>query len=212
MSLIFNSKQRTQKAFTLVELLVALLVLTLLISLSFPMIQLAYRSTRKTEAVTFISTLRTALLQYRTEYGDWPSAVTNFIDANGDINIGFSSGSNQWGELYRSLSGYTNSADGYVAANGSTNNSRHLVFMEFQSSILSASSSSPYTGDESNPASVQNILDPWRRPYRLLLDFDGDHQLTIPLSSGNTTIQSSIAVWSLGANTNKSSSTITSWK
>lgn len=206
MLLIVKSKQHAKKAFTFIELLIALIIFTLLLSLTFPALQLAFNSAKKTEAITFISTLRSALLQYRTEYGDWPEALTNYIDANGDISIG----DNQWGEVYRCLSGYTNSADGYLAENGSTNNIRHLVFMEFQSSSLSSSENPPYAGDEMNPSAVKNIIDPWLHPYHLLLDANNDHQLAIPNAS--QPLQSSIAIWSVGSDTNRSSSYIISWK
>ncbi|MFZ5806174.1 MAG: type II secretion system protein [Verrucomicrobiota bacterium] len=199
-------QKKHHRAFTLIELLIVLIIVTTLLGLTFPVLQLTLQSSRKTEAVALMTALRSALLQYRTEYGDWPAAVTNFTDSNGDISIG----ANQWGELYRSLSGYTNSADGYLAANGSTNNTRHLIFMEFPTKTLSSSTTEPYSADESAPADVQNILDPWLRPYRLLLDANGDNQLEVPLDS--QMIQASIAIWSLGVDTNFATSAITSWK
>lgn len=207
---------KANSAFTLVELLLVVTLIAILIGLTVPAAHFAFQSARKTEAAALISSLRAALVQYQTEYGDWPGAVADFTNSDGDIVLGFGAGADQWGELYRSLCGYSNGEDGYTAANGSINNSRRILFMEFQQKFLSSDTSIPLSGGESDPALVKNLIDPWNRPYRLILDANGDNTLSVPdihsQESGTVSIPSTIAIWSTGPNPTNPTRIIATWK
>lgn len=207
-------KNTRPHAFTLIELLVVITIVGILMSLATPSVISALNSAKRASAFTMMTKINTGLEQYRNDYNSWPPAVTNFTDANGDIVIGFDAGKDKWGELYRSISGYTNSSSGYIVS-GTTNNKRLSVQTEIESKYLSASTAEPYLADAA-PADVMNIIDPWLHPYRMVLDGNYDRRLSVPdinsTAVTNVTISKSIAIWSLGYTTNNPKKYIADWK
>jgi type II secretory pathway pseudopilin PulG len=190
----------------LFELVTVVGVIVVLAGFLVPAVSLGLQSAKRAEAKAFAVRLRTALEQYRTEYGEWPGAVMDFTNGDGDVEISV----NGWGELYRSVCGYTNSTEGYTAANGSVNNVHQITFLEIAEKSLSSSASAPYVSGEFEAMNVVNILDPWNVPYHLVLDANGDGAVSVPDASGTQTLRASVAVWSNGGQNNKR--IVASWK
>lgn len=192
---------KTLKGFTLIEILLAITIIAVIASLAMPAFRAATESSKKAEAAAVISTLKMALTQYRAEYGDWPQAIQSFTNSAGDIILGFDAGENQWGELYRCLAG---------------NNPRKLMFGEFQQKIFSSSTGEPFIGNETNSDNVKNLIDPWNRPYKLVLDHNGDYKVNVPNLQNPTPemidVVTTIAIWSTAANSDLPTKYIGTWK
>ena len=207
-----------RRGFTLIELIVTITILLLLIGLSLPAISGALNRSRKTEAMTLITSLESALTAYQTEYGKWPEALSPYVNQNGDFTID-ADHPGSWGELYRSLSGYF-SGEGYLAQNGTLNNTRCLVFFVPSFSALSSQTTPPFSADTVSPPAVKTLIDPWRRPYALVLDANGDQKIRVPDTSNSSAspplvsieIQRTIGIWSTGPDPNRLSKFVTSWQ
>src|SRR5256714_9067289 len=75
-------KRRTLPAFTLVELLVVIVIVTILAGLAFPVFQSVQNQAKKTQAKNDIIQLVTAVNAFYTEYGKYPIATDDTPVAN----------------------------------------------------------------------------------------------------------------------------------
>lgn len=168
-------KKRTgfglNRGFTLIELLVVITIIGVLAALAFPAIQGAIDAGKRAEAKTTVTSIKNALIQYQTDYGNWPGVITSATEVKG-INL-------------------------YGVLNGSdtANNPREIVYMEFASKSLRAgvASVSNKTPPD-NLATANNFVDPWHQPYRIVVDFDYNNSIT----AAGTTVRTSVMVWSPG--------------
>mgnify|MGYP003847000157 CR=1 FL=1 len=108
-----NSKKSA--AFTLVELLVVISIIVILASLSFPAINGALDSAKKTQAKSNAVQIAAAVSTYEMEYGKLPplSSSSSSSDTTGDVES----------FLTRILGGVSNNID----------NSRTITFLEMSS-------------------------------------------------------------------------------
>jgi prepilin-type N-terminal cleavage/methylation domain-containing protein len=197
---------RLSRGFTLIELLVVVTIIGILVSLAVPATSMALDAAKRAEAAAFMSSMRTAMVGYSGEYGDWPPALASFTNTQGDAFVGPNTG---WSSVYQVLAAVTNDTNLVFS-----NNRRQLVFMEFPPKTLTAQTytmGAALIGNETNPVSVINVLDPWGRPYFMVVDYNYDNLVYVPnLSStntnANTVLRSSIAIWSTGKNPSSPSS------
>lgn len=44
------------------------------------------------------------------------------------------------------------------------------------------------------------FVDPWENPYKIMVDYDGDGEITVKVSGGQTNLSLPVAIWSRGPN------------
>ena len=71
-----------QRGFTLVELLIAMIIIGILASVAIPMMSAATRKAIVSEAITSLGTIRTAMRTYYLEYGQYVNKVSNLTNMN----------------------------------------------------------------------------------------------------------------------------------
>lgn len=187
----------SRSGFTLIELLVVVTIIGILAGLAIPATSSAITAAKRAEAGAMVNQLRTAMTAYDTEYGRWPAIWTSeaVIDSSNT-------------KLFQILTGA-------AAANAAGENPRRIVFMEFNTKVLRSGSLG--ATNTRGVANGDKFVDPWHQPYRFLVDYDYNNQITVPDLSSNNVITTTIAIWSLGNQknydvTNDSSKWITSWK
>lgn len=82
------STRRTNKGFSLVELLVVITIIAFLLTIVVASLQKLGQSQMKGESMSRLRTLATALKSYREDYGDVPVYNATFADFNEDGNSG----------------------------------------------------------------------------------------------------------------------------
>jgi prepilin-type N-terminal cleavage/methylation domain-containing protein len=200
------SNARACRAFTLIELLVVVTIIGILAGLAVPAVSKALEAARRGEAGAMVNQLRTALVQYETEYGVWPKALRSTGNSPQDEQATSV-------DLYNTL----------IARDKGLNvnhedNPRRIVFMEFNSKILrSGSPSETNRTPPANPSQADFFVDPWSQVYYFKADSNYDNSIALPnppFSSG--TVNSSLIIWSHGPQKtyggNEINKFITSWK
>lgn len=115
-------KWEARQAFTLIELMVVILVITILAGILFVGVSGAIKRAKRLKAHATVTALAAALRQYNTEYGRWPTTSTGSIkvDAN----------------MVQMLTGIDN---------GTYRNTKRIVFMEVSSNeVTSAGLATPW--------------------------------------------------------------------
>lgn len=148
-------KTRTVSAYTLIELLIVIAIITVLAGLAIPAINVVINKGRETQARAAIKGLEVSISAYRAEYNRLPAEGApgedlELITDGGDPLIFVLLGQAQ-GDLNPRGEKFLNAA---VASN-----QRNGV-------VMSAGSAALY--------------DPWGRPYQIVLDGDGDHLVGNP--------------------------------
>lgn len=181
---------KSNRAFTLIELLTVIAIIALLAALLFPAIKSAMLKAETTKARVHISNLETAFKSYQTEYGRWPANEDASSTAPYYSTIFVSS------RLIGLLRGEDNS--GTIAANTDANprivhyngNPRHIVFLEFKAADFTIPS-----------ANITNFVDPWKTVYFCRFDSDYDNQVENPFvtpTTPPTVVKAGFLVWSYG--------------
>jgi prepilin-type N-terminal cleavage/methylation domain-containing protein len=199
---------RACRAFTLIELLVVITIIGILAGLAVPAVGKALEAARRGEAGAMVNQLRTALVQYETEYGVWPEALRGTGSPPSDAEATSE-------DLYDTLI----ARDGGLNA-GHVDNTRRIVFMEFNTKILR--SGSPGASNRTpppNPSQAEFFVDPWSQLYYFKADSNYDNSIALP-SPFTGTLASSLIIWSPGPQKTYSSDGggteinkfVTSWK
>jgi prepilin-type N-terminal cleavage/methylation domain-containing protein len=190
---------RSNRAFTLIELLTVIAIIALLAGLLFPAIKSAMLKAEVTKAQVQISNLQTAIKSYYTEYGRWPvmdntvgtvnSNYTYTVDTN---FVALLQGANNTATITGG-GGFPPPAFTPVSTSSLQGNPRQIHFMEFKSSELDP---------------VLGYLDPWKQPYFCRFDVSYVNNLSDPFASGTTPltakispdrkVQTGFVVWSAG--------------
>ena len=159
-------------SFTLIELLVVVSIIGLLAGLAVPAVGGAMYAARKTKASAMAHQIRTALTQFNTEYGYFP---TN----------GISGGIGQTGPALTLI---------LVGSSSATNdNPRQIAFLEVPAD---------FTLGNSGSVSNQGIVTPRglypknaQTNFSVAVDHDYNGQVTVKDGSADKTIQATTAVW-----------------
>jgi prepilin-type N-terminal cleavage/methylation domain-containing protein len=160
-----NSKKST--AFTLVELLVVISIIVILAGLSFPAVNGAMDSAKKTHAKSNAVQIAAAVSAYDMEYGKLPplSSSSSSSDTTGDVGS----------FLTAILSGVS----------GNTNNSRAITFLEMPS----------YKKGKGGTNSDGAYLDPWGGTNKIVLDYSYDNSITAGTNSQS--LRKKVGVWNV---------------
>jgi prepilin-type N-terminal cleavage/methylation domain-containing protein len=203
------NNKRACRAFTLIELLVVVTIIGILAGLAVPAVGKALESARRGEAAAMVNQLRTALVQYETEYGVWPKALRSTGNSSEDKEADSV-------DLYNTLI----ARDKGLNANHE-DNPRRIVFMEFNTKILrSGSPSKTNRTPPSNPSQAEFFVDPWNQLYYFKADSNYDNSIQLPQPPFTGVLASSLIIWSPGPQKDYSSDGggndinkfITSWK
>jgi prepilin-type N-terminal cleavage/methylation domain-containing protein len=144
--------------FTLLELLVVIAIIMLLGGLLFPAFTAARENGRKTKAKADVRQLDMAFKAVLMDYRTWTDAQVP-------------------GSIKTAAGGPVGSAVvNYLNATDIANNSKKVVYMEFDTKSLDAGN---------------NFIDPWKQAFRVAL---GDSSV----APGGTTLYRQVAAWSLG--------------
>jgi prepilin-type N-terminal cleavage/methylation domain-containing protein len=176
-------------AFTLVELLVVISIIVILAGLSFPAVNGALDSAKKTQAKSNAVQIAAAVSAYEMEYGKLPplTSSSSSSDSTGDV-----------GTFLTAILG---------GASGNTNNSRTITFLEMSS----------YKKGKGGTNSSGDYLDPWGSAYKIVLDHSYDNSLTGGTNSQSLTKK--VGVWNVPSTHSPAPSTtaqtkryVTSWE
>ncbi|MDR0533208.1 MAG: prepilin-type N-terminal cleavage/methylation domain-containing protein [Verrucomicrobiales bacterium] len=184
--------KHSKLAFTLIELLVVVTIIGILAGLSVPAFKMAMDAAKKAQAGSMISNLKVALNAYQADYGTWPA----FLAASGNSDsTEISSYDSNGVKLYNTLIGNLNNSDATDA------NPRGTVYMEFTKKDLTSGNGNVFNG--TSTLNAAGFMDPWGQPYWIKVDGNYDNQIdNLPNKSGSSdTINTSIAIWSLGVQT-----------
>lgn len=196
------------RGFTLIELLVVITIIGILAGLAVPAVNKALEAAKKAEAGAMVNQLRTALVQYETEYGVWPKDLAGTGSPPSDATA-----TSQ--DLYNTLIARDAGSNA-----GHADNSRRIVFMEFNTKILRQG-----TPDKNNrtppgnPSTATFFVDPWNQLYYFKADSNYDNKISLS-SPFSGDVSSSLIIWSPGPQKTYNSSGeggeankyITSWK
>lgn len=170
-----------QRAFTLIELVVVILIIAVLAGLSFPVYQSIQNSAKKTQAKNDVTQIVTAVNSFYTEYGRYPIIG----GATTDAGATFGQGASNSKALFDELRGKT-----------TTINTRQVVFI-----------SPPEDTNQDSPKGKigkdGQFHDPWSTPYIIRMDADYDNQITpnpygADNGAGPDPLRQGVIVWSLG--------------
>ncbi len=164
------ARLRSSSAFTLIELLLVITILSTLMGLLWASLRAVRRYSREVATRTELANLEAAFHQYYNHYGKWPIPIHDTEDTkieNGDTQIPLN------GEIIDALSG----------KDGSDLNPDRIPFFEV----------SRIRDNNGSKAAVNAWGTTYGAPYHAKFDTDGDNSLTH--TSEPETIPRSVIVW-----------------
>ena len=92
-------RRRSAAGFTLIELLTVILIIGILMAMILGVVTYAHRINLEAKAKADIETIRTALVNYQMDVGQYPAEATWATNLVGYIRDGFTF-TDPWGEMY----------------------------------------------------------------------------------------------------------------
>jgi prepilin-type N-terminal cleavage/methylation domain-containing protein len=173
-------KDRKQTAFTLLELLIVIGIITVLLGFIFPVFQDAQDRAKKVQAKNDLTQVVTAVSAFYMEYGRYPTDQT--MDSAATYGAGATSSKFVFDEL---------------RAKTATLNTRQIVF-------ISPPEDSSQASPKGKIGSDGQFHDPWSTAYALRIDADYDNQVANPYGTngaGPDPIRQGVVAWSHGKDT-----------
>lgn len=151
-----SQKICTSSGFTIIELLVALLIIGILSSIAFKGASYVFILQDEKKAKSEIDAIKLALQMYKSEHGSYPQAEIGTTEERGDV-------------LFKSLSGFVN--DNGTTLAGISKEKSFLPINSFSLGIIKGATVVPH---QLNPevllkdealADAVLLVDPWGNPY-----------------------------------------------
>jgi prepilin-type N-terminal cleavage/methylation domain-containing protein len=184
---------RTDRAFTLIELLTVIAIIAILAGLLFPAIKSALVRAEVVRAQNGIANLSHAFTAYYTEYGKWPindiAPLTTYNTYIIDQNfVALLQGANPSTPPNASGYPYPNSSGAFQTIGSATlqGNPRGIHFLDFKAADLDGTGS---------------FVDPWKKPYYCRFDFSYTNSVQDPFTGGSvqpTNLNAGFLIWSAG--------------
>lgn len=165
------------RSFTLIEILVVISIIGLLAGIAVPAVGGALNAARKAKAMTMANQIRTAMVQFHTEYGFFP---TNGMNQQGIGGTG------------RALT------EILIGTNSATNdNPRQIVFLEVPAEFTMNGAGDPVAGGIVNPKELykRGTMKNRQVPYSVAVDHDYDSKVWVTNGTAVTNISGSCHVW-----------------
>ncbi len=172
---------KRRESFTLIELLVVMGIIGLLVALLFPAIGAARLAANRARAQAEVRALEAAMNKYLLDYGRFPGQTTA---ADKSYTSGNASQIAEYAALIDTLRGVTTS-----------NNPRREVYLEVATGSVT----------------TNGFVDPWDRPYRMVVDGNFDKSISLPSPLSGTVQGRSVVVWSAGPDGTNVANFIKSW-
>jgi prepilin-type N-terminal cleavage/methylation domain-containing protein len=174
------SPKRTQRGFTLVELLVVISIIAVLAALAFGATNAAMNKAKKVKAQAMETGIQQAIERYYSDYSKLPSVVSGSSSVDTTSQTGV--------KLITILLGKEES--------GSTmENPRQVNYLNIQEGKTKKDGGLVYSKSSGKP---EGIYDPWGNAFQILFDDDYNDEISDPLKSGNIIRGKICAVYTLG--------------
>ena len=188
-----------RSAFTLIEMLIVISIISVLLGLLYGALERAQKFTRRTITYTELKSVESAFKQYYAHYHTWPSNTVAEAKLVSGQDTGFVINE----DVAKLLQGYL----------GTSPSAEQLAFNPEAIPFIEFSRYSPLTRAPVNPfkSNNPNAAMDTTRSYKVMFDNDGDHQIMVtdpevqPAWS-STNIVASVAVWTIIPATRKSDS------
>ena len=158
-----NRNATRDAAFTIIELLCVMLLVSVFAAMVFPAITALQRAGRRHYAATITADLMLATEQYRTTYGHWPLHTAQSDD---DII-------------------YAADATSYALATGTLSEQSDLI-AALTTNLLHNPRNQSFIEIDTEYILENRLVDPWGEPILLLADGDGDGRIIVDLTHNTT--------------------------
>ena len=178
--------------FTMIELLAVIAIIAIVASLIGIGITTVHQRARRAKAKVQIKQLEKAFIAYHDEYGEWPVFGPEDESAAG-VDCGDSAARLLRGEIV-------------AGAGGDNLNPQEISYFAVTDSMLRIDADG-----------TLGFIDPWKRCYKYMMDFDDDGVLEVSYGSASSIIEiegAGVAVWSQGPDGDDAlvGDNVTSWK
>jgi prepilin-type N-terminal cleavage/methylation domain-containing protein len=188
---------RNNNAFTLIEMIIVIAIISALLGLLYGALERAQKFSRRVITYTELKNIESAFKQYHAHYHTWP---TNTL-----ASVQFVSGDDRGFIIDERIAALLqgNRPQG-VSANDIENfNPEMIPFVEFaRYSTVTRAPVNPFKSNKPNPIDTT-------RAYKVLFDINGDRQIRIEDDEApgfTTNIIANVAVWTLVPGTRKTDS------
>ncbi len=216
-SLITDNRVNAQRAFTLIELLIVIIMIAILAGLLYPAINGAQNQAKKMQAKNDVTQIVSAVNAYYTEYGKYPidSTATGYVPADTFYGSGTApSGITTTYTNDKLIDVLRNNTSSTSTANGGGNlvptlNPRGIVFINLPSV---KNQTQPRAGIATKTVTVNGVsitigsfVDPWGMPYNVAIDGNYDNQISNPYGApgtggaGSNPLFLGASAWSFGS-------------
>lgn len=178
------SSRARNTAFTLIEMLVVIAIISILAAISLPVVGRALQNAKKSKAATEVKAIETAVKAYYNDYSRFPHQsgnVSDWVYGDGQVN------NRNLINVLRAVDGPGNENHAY--------NTRRILYLEVGEGQLNDS------GD---------FMDPWGNQYRIGVDTGFDNDVRLPSPYGVVRGRS-VVVWSVGPDVTSTNDDIRSW-
>ena len=173
---------RPLQAFTLIELITVIAIISILMALLFPHLSAARDNARRQEAASVLKSAVNACNNYKQDYGKYPP-VTSAQDSSSPTDSTYSYGDKDDGkckennnvlfDILRAISRGPN-----ATPTPHSLNTRQVKYFENKPATDAKNPRDGFCdGSQFPPEKLGMLMDPWGAQYCIVLDFDGDETI-----------------------------------